>query len=113
MVVAAERWVVDRRFALLGAEAGEQGWIGTELLCAAVQLACAAQIDQAALVHAVDGAAQLNVLAAQFVQVACIAAVLRQAGDGEAAVGIAGLGTAGVEETRAVAQLRDVVDVRR
>lgn len=53
-------------------------WVGTELLRAAVQLACAAQIDQAALVHTVDGAAQFNVLAAQFVQVACIAAVLRQ-----------------------------------
>ena len=112
VVVAAEGWVVHRRFALIGAEAGEQGGVGTELLRAAMQLACVAQIDQAALVHAVDGAAQFNVLAAQCIQIARVARVLGQAGDGEAAVGIAGLGAAGVEEARAVAQLRDVIDVR-
>jgi hypothetical protein len=103
---------VDRRLALLGVEAGEQGRVGAELLRAAMQLARAAQINQAALVHAVDCAAQLDILAAQFVQVARITAILREAGDGEAAVGIAGFGAAGVEEARAIAELGDVVDVR-
>ena len=65
VMVAAERWIVDGCFALLGTEAGEQRRVGAELLCAAVQLAGAAEIDETALVHTVHGAAQLDVLAAQ------------------------------------------------
>ena len=112
VVIAAERWVVHRGFALLGAEAGEQRRVGVELLPAAMQLPRSAEIDEASVVHAVHGAAQLNVLAAKCVQIADIAGVLGQTCDGEAAVCIAGLGTAGVEEAGAVAELRDVVDVR-
>ena len=65
VMVAAERWVVDGCFALLSTEAGEQGGVGAELLCAAVQLTGAAEIDETALVHTVHGAAQVDVLAAQ------------------------------------------------
>ena len=65
VAVAAERWVVNGCFPLFGAEAGEQGGVGPELLSTAVQLASAAEIDETALVHTVHGAAQLDVLAAQ------------------------------------------------
>ena len=50
---------------MFGAEAGEEGGGGPELLSTAVQLASAAEIDETALVHTVHGAAQLDVFAAQ------------------------------------------------
>lgn len=112
-MVAAERWIVHRGFALVGAEAGEEGRVGVELLGAAVQLPGAAEIHQAAIVHAVHCAAQLNIFAAQRSQIANIACVFGQTGDGEAAVCVAGLGAAGIEKPRAIAELGDLVDMCR
>jgi hypothetical protein len=103
---------MHRRLAALGSESGEQGRVGAELLRAAVQLAGIAEVDQAAVVDAVDHATEFNVAAAQGGEVTGLAAVLGQAGDGEVAVGVAGFGTAGVEETRAVRELHDLVDMR-
>ena len=82
-----------------------------ELLRAAVQLLRPGQIHQAAVVHTVDDAAELDVLAAQRGQVADIACVLGQAGDGDSAVFVLRLGTADIEEACAIAQLRDVIYV--
>src|SRR4051812_12330164 len=101
-MIAAERRIVDWSLALLGREAGEQGRVGAELLRASVQLACAAEVNQAALVYAVQDAAQLDIFTAHGFEITGIAAVLRQAGDGEAAIRVAGFGAAGIEEARAV-----------
>src|ERR1700760_4415399 len=113
VVAATERRIVDRRFVPLSTEADQQRWIGVELLRSTVQLPLLAQIHQAAIVHAVDCAAQFNVLTAKCIQVADVACVLGQARDGKSAVGVAGLGAAGIEKTGAVAELGDVVDVSR
>src|ERR1700733_11482012 len=84
-----------------------------DLLTTAVQLPRHAEIHQAAIVDAVDGAAQLDVLAAQSTQIADVARVFGQAGDGEAAVFITGRRGAGIQEARAVTELCDVVDMSR
>lgn len=97
--------------AVFGAEAVEECGIGAELFSAAVKLARVAEIDEAALIDAVNDAAELDVAAAERIKIAGFVTVLGKAGDGEAAVFIAGVWTAGVEEARAIAQLNDVVDV--
>ena len=111
-MIAAERRVVHRRFALFGGKAGEQCRIRMELFRAAVQLLRAGQIYQGALVYVVYGAAELDILAAQCTQIADIARIFRQAGNGEAAVLVFRLGAAAVKEACAVAKLNDVIDVR-
>jgi hypothetical protein len=65
VAIAAERGVVHGGFAILCVEAVEEPGVGTEFLCATVKLARIAEIDEAALVHAVDGAAEFDVLVAK------------------------------------------------
>ena len=65
VAIAAERGVAHGGFAVLCVETVEERGVGAELLCATVKLAGIAEVDEAALVHAVDGAAEFDVRVAK------------------------------------------------